>query len=243
MTSLAINTNLPLKSTQSWLHLSLIIFKNNYLPFLLLQMIISVCIFLPFMSMFLVPLLIGKFILCTQKIVDKKPLYIQFILTKLFNNYFLTKLAFIAFCLNLVILLSQYLIQNKFFATLALDSAIYSYLTVLLIIPTLILNLSLWLSPAICVLNNDIAPKDAMLISLKASFKNICPLLIYMLTIIIVTLIIATPIIAINLWLWSYFHNLWLLIPFAVIGYTLLMCWGAILNISTYFIYQNIFNF
>ncbi|MCE2706379.1 MAG: hypothetical protein LW807_04815 [Proteobacteria bacterium] len=235
MSNLIIRNDLELKSGLSWIRQAFILFRERPLHFLFLEILNTAFMFLPFISAFVTPLFTAKFMYLAGKTKKVESFSINEIF-KIFNNSFVTRLAFLNFCLSTILLILQFLIESKY---PNLSASGYS-LTLLLTIPTLILGVAMWLSPAIC-LNYETPPKIAMLLSIKASFKNILPLLIYSVVIASISLVIMIPLGAFFIWLWSVSHSVILITPFAIIAYLICVIWFSILNISTYFAYITIF--
>lgn len=238
MQNITIRRDLKLKFSLLWLKRAFITFREKPLHFLILEIFTSVFSLLPFLGAFMSIIFMGRFMYCANKVADQMPFTIGQMFKSLFSNKILLRLAFLNFSLNTAILLAQYLADVQFQNTNSISPNIF---TLFLAIPTLVLSVSMWLAPALCLFNSGLEPKGAMWFSLKVCFHNILVLLAYLVLVAGISLIVLLPLLLILLKLWSMTHSLYIIIPIAIVAYLISLIWFAILNISTYYVYSFVF--
>ncbi len=204
---LLINQNVELKSSLEWIKASFTIFREKPLQFIVLGIFSTLVSLVPLFGAFMAPLFLVRFAVITQKIEQNEPVLFSTVFNDFFINRHVIRLAFI----NLVI---SAIIQINWFGMKAYPASISN---LILFIPSLILQMALWLSPLICLFNPDIEPLRAMVMSIKACGFNIVTLLIYSILVIFFSIIAILP-----------------------IGLGLLV-WLPMMNIVTYFIYRSVF--
>ena len=204
---LLINQNVELKSSLEWIKASFTIFREKPLQFIVLGIFSTLVSLVPLFGAFMAPLFLVRFAVITRKIEQNEPVLFSTVFNDFFINRHVIRLAFI----NLVI---SAIIQINWFGMKASPASISN---LILFIPSLILQMALWLSPLICLFNPDIEPLRAMVMSIKACGFNIVTLLIYSILVIFFSIIAILP-----------------------IGLGLLV-WLPMMNIVTYFIYRSVF--
>jgi hypothetical protein len=236
MQNLAIRNQLKLGYSLLWLKHGFITFREKPIQFFVLEIITSILTFLPFIGAFLGPLLIGRFMDCVDKVDRHQELKMSELLRGIFNNKLLLRLSMLNFSLNAIILLIQYFIDGNTSGGL-LNSTL---LITMLIIPSIMLTMSMWLSPAICLFNNDVEPKQAMWLSIKSCFYNLPLLLAFSILIAAISLLVTLPLFYLWLTAWDNTHSWFLIIPLSAVVYIICMVWFAILNITTYLVYRTV---
>jgi len=236
MQKLVIRKQLKLGYSLLWLRQAFIIFREQPIQFFLLEVLTSVLTFLPFIGAFLGPLLVSRFMEFAHKVETHQPLPIRDILHGLFKNKMLLRLAMLNFSLNALILFLQYFIDGSNSNEL-LKPAL---LAVGLIIPSILLTMSMWLSPAICWFHADVEPRSAMWLSIKTCFYNVPLFLVFSLLISVISLLVTLPLVYLWLTVWDNTHSLLLIIPLSVVAYVISMLWFALLNITTYLVYRTV---
>ena len=239
MHNIVIRRDLKLKLSLHWVKQAFVMFREKPLQFLILEIITSALSLLPFLGAFLGPLLVARFMHCANKVENHESLQMGEMFKNLLSNRLVVRLAFLNFCLNAIILLAQYFIDSQFGT--AVESIKPSLIVMLLSIPTLLLTLSMWLSPAICQFNEDVEPKSALWLSLKVCFYNMLVLLAFSVLISGISLVIVLPLFLLLLKIWDLFHSMFIIIPIGIICYVIIIVWLAMLNISTYCIYKSVY--
>ncbi|MDQ5921809.1 MAG: hypothetical protein QG673_1868 [Pseudomonadota bacterium] len=222
---LSINRAVEIKSSMEWLKLSFVTFREKPLQFIILGIVSSIIGLIPGFGAFLTPLFNAKFAQLTARVERNQPVLMSMLFENLFANKNVVRLAFINLCIATIIFTLQYFVEN-YLGGISLDSSsaaadaitIHGSLTTLLyVIPMMILQLSMWMSPLICLYNQDISPFQAMWLSIKACGVNIVTMLFYSLLVL--------------------FFSILAIIPFGL-G---LFIWLPMLNIVSYFIYKSLF--
>lgn len=214
---LIINRNVELKSSIEWIKLSFNTFREKPLQFITLGLFSTLLGLMPLFGAFMTPLFIAKFARLTAKVENNEPVLFSSLFEDLFANKLVVRLAFVSFCFNAIIFISQYLIDNILKQRGVDISNPSSGVMLIFFIPSMILQIAMWLSPLICLYNTDITPLQAMWLSIKACGTNIATLLIYSLMVLFFTLLAILP-----------------------LGLGLLI-WLPMLNIVAYFIYKSMF--
>ncbi len=240
MESLKIRRDLELKSGLIWLKRAFIIFRERPIHFVILQLIYLICMFIPFLGAFVSPLIQARIMHFVAKTEINEPFKVGEIFKGLFSKAMVIRLAFLNFCLSAILMLIQIFIESKFGMSDSKAGLTSSGLTLILLVPTLLLTIAMWLSPAICQIHDNIEPKIAMLLSLKASAQNILALLFYSIILAGMWIIIVVPICALVFWLWTKAYFI-VLIPCAIVGFIIIIFWYSIVSIATYFVYKRVF--
>ncbi len=215
---LLINRSVELKSSLEWIKASFTIFREKPLQFMVLGFFSTLVSLLPLLGAFMAPLFLVRFAVITQKIEQNEPVLFSAIFDDFFANHQVIRLAFVNLTITLIIFVLQYILEYKFKLNgMNLKSSPLSPLNLIFFIPSLILQMALWLSPLICLFNPNIEPLSAMVMSIKACGFNIVTLLVYSILIIFFTIIAILP-----------------------IGLGLLV-WLPMMSIITYFIYRSVF--
>ena len=238
-TNLTLNKHIKLKNSILWLKNSFLVFREHPLQFLCLEIIAFLVTLLPFLGAFFTPLIMARFMYCSNKVVNHDHLSIREIFANFFTHKNVVRLGFINFLLNALILFGQYFLDNNNTDVMSSASVKSAINLTLLSIPTIILTMSMWLSPAICLFHRHISPKIAMKLSIQACFVNILTLLAFSILLAGLSAIIMLPLFYFGIIIWNSMHNLYVIIPFGIVAYIICMVWFAILNISTYFIYSS----
>ncbi len=215
---LLINRSVEIKSSLEWIKASFAIFREKPLQFIVLGIFSTLVSLLPLFGAFMAPLFIVRFAVITQKIEQNEPVLFSTIFDDFFANRQVIRLALVNFAITAVILVSQYILEHVFKLNGGdIKSSPFSLLELIFFIPSLILQMALWLSPLICLFNPNVEPLPAMVMSIKACGFNIVTLLVYSILVIFFSIIAILP-----------------------IGLGLLV-WLPMMNIITYFIYRSIF--
>ena len=216
MSSLSINKNVELKSGIEWIKASFYILRENPLQFIVLGIFSTIISLMPVFGAFMTPLFIGKFAGLTAKVEQHEAIPFSSIFNGLFNNKTLVRLAFLNFCINTIILTLQYVVETILKQRNIEVGTLGNGIMIAFLIPVILLQIAMWLSPVICLYNEDIRPLQAMLLSIKVCFYNLATLFLYSLMVIVFTIVAIIP-----------------------VGLGLLI-WLPMLNIVTYFIYKSV---
>ncbi|MBP9742485.1 MAG: hypothetical protein KBD37_03910 [Burkholderiales bacterium] len=215
---LVINRNVEIKASAEWLKSSFSIFREKPIQFIVLGLINILIGLIPGLGAFLAPLFTAQFAQLTLKIEKRHPV----LMSNTFENFFANKkvlyLGLINLCATTLLFTLQYIMHDHLGDATSNPLAIQiNPISLAYLIPMIILQMSLWLSPLICLYNEDITPLQAMWLSIKACGFNIITLLIYSLLVIFFTILA--------------------IIPFGI-G---LIIWLPIMDIVVYFIYKTLF--
>lgn len=214
---LVINRTVELKSALEWIKSSFSTLREKPLQFIVLGIFSTLISLMPAFGAFMAPIFVAKYARLTAQIENNEEVLFSSIFDDLFSNKTVVRLAFVNFCINSLILFGQYFVEG-YFKEHGMDVTTPGFAgMVLLFIPVLLLQASMWLSPLICLYNEEVSPFQAMWLSLKASGLNIALLLLYTLFVIFFTILAILP-----------------------LGLGLLV-WLPMLNIVTYFIYKSLF--
>lgn len=216
MANLAINRNVDLKASFEWIKLSFCTFRERPLQFMVLGILSSLLGFIPLFGAFISPIFTAKFATLAAKVEHNQEIKFSSLLDDMFNNKIVLRLAFLSFCLDTIIYLGQYLVEN-ILRQHGVSGIEGQSILLLFLLPMMVLQLAMWLSPIICLYNEDIEPKSAMWLSIKAGLYNVPTLILYSLLVFVFTLLAILP-----------------------IGLGLLI-WLPILNIAAYYIYKHLF--
>lgn len=215
---LVINRNVEIKASAEWLKSSFSIFREKPIQFIVLGLINLLIGLIPGFGAFLAPLFTAQFAQLTQKIEKKRTV----LMSNLFENFFANKkilhLGFINLCVTTLLFTMQYVMHDRLGDVASNPLTIQvNLITLAYLLPMIILQMSLWLSPLICLYNEEVTPLQAMWLSIKACGFNIITLLFYSLLVIFFTILA--------------------IIPFGI-G---LIIWLPMMNIVVYFIYKTLF--
>ncbi len=214
MTELAINKQVELKSSMEWIKHGFYIFREKPLQYIFFGIVCTIITFIPFFGSFLSPILLAKFVQLAKNTEENQEIEYNSLFVDLFVNPNIVRLGFINFCINGLILLVKYFSNLGFFR----HSAVFIVLELLfLLLPSLILQMSMWLSPAICLNNPDITAVEAMTLSVKAGLYNIPTLIVFGLIVTVITVLALIPL---------------------CLG---LLGWLPILYLSTYYTYKDMY--
>jgi uncharacterized membrane protein len=214
---LLINRSLELKLSIEWIKASFATFREKPLQFIVLGIFSTLVSLMPLFGAFMMPLFVTRFAVISRKIEQNEPVLFSTIFDDFFAHRQVLILAFINFAITAIIFIVQYIAEHTLKQHGIDITAPGSLLMLIFFIPALILQMALWLSPLICLYNNDIEPLPAMWMSLKACGFNVVTFLIYSLLVIFFTVLAIVP-----------------------IGLGLLV-WLPMMNIVTYFIYKSVF--
>lgn len=214
---LSINRKVELKSSIEWIKSSFNTFREKPLQFMVLAIFSTFIGLMPVFGALMTPLFIAKFAKITQKIENGEEVLFSTLFDGLFSDKLVVRLAFLNFFINTIIFVFQYLVENILRSRGIDVSKPGSIVVLIFFIPVIILQISMWLSPLICLNNEDVTPLRAMWLSLKVFGYNIVTLFIYSVLVIFFTLLAILP-----------------------LGLGLLI-WLPMLNIVIYYIYKSLF--
>jgi hypothetical protein len=214
---LLINRTVELKSSIEWIKSSFSTLREKPLQFIVLGIFSTLIGLLPIFGAFMGPLFIARFARLTQKVENNEPILFSTLFDDFFANKMVVKLAFVNFFITSAIFIAQYFVEGVLKQRGIDVSSPGSIIMLIFFLPVLLLQVAMWLSPLICLYNEDITPFQAMWLSIKATGFNIATMLIYTVLVIFFTLLAIIP-----------------------LGLGLLI-WLPMLNIVTYFIYKSLF--
>lgn len=216
MQKLVINKHIEPKYSLEWLRAAFYAFREQPVQFIILSILGVTLNFLPLLGAFILPLLIARFALLTQKIENQEKIMFSSIFSQFFSNLTLVRLSFLNFTLTSIILIVQYVAEYIILKNYSNLSADLLHKTIILVslIPLMILQMTMWISPIICLNFPEIKPSSAMMLSFKAGIYNVPTFLLYTLLLVVFTILAILP-----------------------IGLGLII-WIPVLNISSYYIYK-----
>jgi uncharacterized membrane protein len=221
MVNLVINKNVEVKLSLEWVKRSFVTFREYPLQFILLAIVATIIGLLPFIGAFMTPLFVAQFMVLTEKVESHQPFLLSEVFRGLFSKKIIVRLAFINFCLSATLVTAQYLVEllvTPYMQGVSAASFITSPSSIIFMPLILILQVSMWLAPIICLTNKDISPFGAMWWSLKVTCYNVPVLFVYSILITALTLLALLP-----------------------LGLGLLI-WLPILNITSYYVYYSLFS-
>jgi uncharacterized membrane protein len=214
---LQIKKNIPLKSSWEWIKNAFYTFRESPIHFILLSVLSTLAGFLPLFGAFMGPLFIARFAHIAKKVESGQKITLAILFSDFFSNITLVRLGFLNFTLSTIILLGQYFIE-MYVKNLGYDvtnAQIISLIT--FVLPLLILQISMWIAPIICLNHPEIRPVKAMIISIKIGLYNFITLICYTLLAMVFTILAVLPL-GLGLFVW---------IP--------------IMSISSFYVYKTIF--
>ena len=213
---LMINKDVELKSSFEWIKNGFKIFREAPLQFITLALISALLGMLPLLGAFMAPVLTARFATLAAAVESHRLIKFSELFDDLFAHKTVRTLALINFWVSGGLLLLQYLLNKSGlgsdFATLKGQE-----IMLLLLVPALLMQMAIWLSPIICLYDNTITAWGAMKLSFMACSYNIVTLLLYSVLAVAFTLLSILP-----------------------VGLGLLI-WLPTVNISYYFIYKSVF--
>lgn len=212
---LEINKKLELKLSFEWIKSSFYIFRESPIPFIVLGLFALLASILQIMGSFLSPLIIAQFARLVTKIENREEVLFSETFKGLFENKTVVRLAMMSFTLSIVLLFIQLLVEYTYAGNNLTPENIF--VVYIFLIPAFIIQLSLWLSPIICLKHPEIKVLDAMKLSIKACIYNVPTFLLYSLFVVLFSILALLP-----------------------IGLGLLI-WLPMLNIGSYLIYKDIY--
>ena len=230
--TIIVNKKLTFNSGLSWLRNAFVVFREQPLQFMLLDFFSIIFSFLPLIGSLLQPIFSGRFLVLTNNINVRKPIFIRDIFAGLFSHPNLMKLSFINFLLNVSLLIANYIFK--------VNSANIFNVLLFTMLPTLIIAMLIWFSPALCIFD-DLEPFSAMNLSFKGVSSNLFAMLIFSIIISAISILVLGPFLFLSYLTWSYTHNILFIVPIILLGLIFWVIWGSILNIAVYFSYKDLF--
>ena len=184
---LLINRNVEIKSSLEWIKYSFAIFREKPLQFIVLGIFSTLISLLPLFGAFVAPLFLIRFVVIAIKVENNEPVPLSSIFDDFFANRQVVRLALVNFIFATAILFCQYILEYVFKRYGIDTTAPGSFLTMLFFIPSLVLQMALWLSPLICLFNPDVEPLTAM-------WMSIITFLIYSVLVVFFTILAVIPI-------------------------------------------------
>ncbi len=240
MQQLKINKNIPASASYDWFKLAFITFREMPLQFIALTfgqiVTMVICSYLRIGGL-VSPMFIAGFAdLASQVDTQKRNGVINTFKKLLLNKNLILLMLINLFCslLSLVLLLVD--LGNS--ASLAQKI----FISVVLIVFMVTVNMAMWISPVICAFNN-IGPLAAMRLSLKVGLYNLLTWFLYavLLSAIVVVLGIGVMALISQMIKIGYGFEFGLLILGCVILSILSLIFYSIVNIASYHIYKDAF--
>lgn len=210
MSSLSIRDDVELNSCWEWIKSSFYVFREHPVHFIILSIVAVLFGIIPLFGAFMAPIFLARFALLANRTESGETIQISSLFTGLFANITLVRLSFLYFSLYAIIFIGQH------FADIYLKGMPHGIIVMLFIVPLLILQMAMWISPIICLENPDIRPASAMGLSIKAGLYNVSVLLLFALLIVGFTVLAILP-----------------------VGLGLLV-WVPVYYISSYYVYRSI---
>lgn len=214
MANLAVRKNLELKASWEWIKSAFYIFRECPVQFILLSILSIVVGLLPLFGAFMAPLFTARFAWMANMVENGEKIEISSMFKDLFTNVTLIRLSFLSFSLNAVFLIGQYLVGLYFKNNAQTVNFGQDFAILIFLLPILILQIAMWISPIICQNYPEIRPVTAMGLSLKVGLYNVSTFLLYSILVIVFTLLALLP-----------------------VGLGLFV-WVPVLNIASYYVYK-----
>ncbi len=215
MANLIVRNDIELKSGWEWIKSAFYTFREYPVHFIVLSVIAFILGFTPLFGAFITPLFAARFADIASRIDRGETVWFSSLFNNFFANITLVRLSFLNFTLNAILFIGQYLLEQYYFKG-STSGALHDLLMLVFFLPILVLQISMWLSPVICLNNPDIRPASAMWLSLKVGLYNIATYLLYSLLVLVFTLLAILPI-GLGLFIWL-----------------------PVLNITSYYIYKQV---
>lgn|GEM_PF-4159015 len=214
MTNLAVRKNLELKASWEWIKSAFYIFRECPIQFILLSILSILVGLLPLFGAFMAPLFTARFANIASRVETGEKIEISSMFKDFFSNVTLIRLSFLSFSLNAVFLIGQYLVGLYFKNNSQTVNFGQDFAVLIFLLPLLILQIAMWISPIICLNYPEMRPVTAMGLSLKVGLYNVSTFLLYSVLVIVFTLLAILP-----------------------VGLGLFI-WVPVLNIASYYVYK-----
>lgn len=201
MSNLVIKKNVELKAALEWIRLSFFTFRELPIHFILLSILSVLVGILPLFGTFMAPLFTARFANIANRVENGEKIQIAMLFGGFFANTTLVRLGFLNFTLNTIFLIGQYFIEMYIKSTGYLVGAGQTLSVMILLVPILILQIAMWISPVICLYNPEIRPITAMGMSIKVGMYNVATLILYSLLVLVFTLLSILPV-GLGLFIW-----------------------------------------
>ncbi|MCC2624227.1 MAG: hypothetical protein K0R14_100 [Burkholderiales bacterium] len=215
MLNLAVRDNLELKASWEWIKSAFYIFREYPVQFILLSIVSILTGLLPLFGAFMAPLFTARFAYIANKVENGEKIEMASLFKDFFANITLIRLSFFNFAINAILLIGQYLIGLYFEDKNQAVNFGKDFVVLLFLLPLLILQIAMWISPIICLNDPKTRPGTAMWMSIKTGLYNVSTFLLYSLLIIVFTLLALLP-----------------------LGLGLFI-WVPVLNIASYYVYKS----
>lgn len=207
MSELVVKKGIQLKSAWEWIKLSFYTFRESPVHFILLSILSTFIGILPMLGSFMGPLFIARFADTARKVEGGEKLTLSTLLSGFFANTTLVRLGFLNFTLSTICLIGQYFIEMYVKSLGHTANAAQTMSVLVFVLPLLILQVAMWISPIICLNNPEIRPVTAMSMSIKVGLYNVATFILYSLLIVVFTILALLPV-GLGLFIWIPVMNI-----------------------------------
>jgi hypothetical protein len=215
MANLAVRNNLELKASWEWIRSAFYIFREYPIQFILLSVLSILVGLLPLFGAFMATLFTARFASIVKGIENGEKIEMSSLFKDFFANLMVVRLSFLNFAINAVFLIGQYLIGLYFGDNGQSVNFGKDFIILLFLLPLLVLQIAMWISPIICLNYPDTKPVTAMWMSIKIGLYNVSTFLLYSLLVLVFTILAILP-----------------------LGLGLFV-WVPVLNIASYYVYKS----
>lgn len=236
----AINKDVESVGVKVWLKDAYNIYKVAKVPFSFFAIISTVIGVIPLIGAFMLPTFTAKYAEIAAKIEkDEEISFVEFFVG-IFSRKSIIMIGVFHIIAYAIAMGIKFILTKGNDPTTITGDIIELLFTLLAIIFVFIFALAFWLSPVICLKNDDIKALPALLLSLKVFLKYFGKIISYGFLIMIV----GGGIVAILAGLATLFQHMGYtvlaIIP-GILGITFILVWVPVLHLSAYFIYKSLF--
>jgi len=217
MDNVTINKNLSVKMSLEWLRSAFYIFRESPVVFIVFCLISLLMYIIPVFGWVLDPLIKARYLSLAKEIEDGNHPKLSQLFDNFLTNINLVKLGLINLLAVLLFFTIPSIIDHYFYTNTTMQVISHQLFGLIFFVILVVVQIALWLAPAICLFNPNVSPFFAMKMSLKFGSSNLLLLLGYSLLYLVCTLISIVP----------FFLGL--------------LIWVPVSNIASYFIYKTAF--
>ncbi len=201
MVNLAVRNNLELKTSWEWIKSAFYVFREYPIQFILLSILNILIGLMPLLGAFMTPLFTARFADIANRVENGEKIEMSSLFKDFFANLMVVRLSFLNFAINAVFLIGQYLVGLYVGDSGQTVNFSKDFIILLFLLPLLVLQISMWISPIICLNYPDTKPATAMWLSIKISLYNVSTFLMYSLLLIVFTILALLPL-GLGLFIW-----------------------------------------
>jgi uncharacterized membrane protein len=162
---------------------------------------------LPLLGAFVAPLFTARFASIASRVEAGEKITMATLFSGFFANLTLVRLGFFNFTLSTIFIICQYFIELYFKSKGQSAAFGQTFSMLVFLVPLLILQVAMWVSPIICLNYPETRPVAAMVMSIKVGLFNVATLILYSLLILAFTLLAILPV-GLGLFIWIPVMNI-----------------------------------